>query len=135
MLGFQPQRQMMLHPVLLEARQTAPNQILMTYDRRAESASATNVSNYWIRGNAGALGIASVGMGEALSAENAIRSDRAVITAADNTGMRYLMTFRDNAMTGVPYIVLPCFVNLEGMTGYRGGNWGPMSRNVFIGER
>ncbi len=50
------------HPVLVEARQTAPNQILITYDQRSDLASATNVSNYWIRSNMGPAGIASVGM-------------------------------------------------------------------------
>ncbi|MEC0249013.1 hypothetical protein P4H65_24795 [Paenibacillus chitinolyticus] len=121
------------HPVLVEARQTAPNQILMTYDQRSDLASATNVSNYWIRSNMGPADIASAGMSEALTAANAIRPDMAMITPADNSRMRFLLTFRVNAMRGVMYTVLPCFVNLEGMTGFRGENWGPFSRNMFIG--
>lgn len=133
MLSLYAERQMMPHPVIVEARQIAPNQILMTYDQRSDFASATNVSNYWIRSNIGPVGIASVGMLDALTAENSIRPDMAMITPADNSRMRYIMTFRVNAMSGVMYIVLPCFVNLEGMTGFRGGNWGPFSRNMFIG--
>jgi hypothetical protein len=81
----------------------------------------------------GPVGIASVGMKDALTAENAIRTDMAMITPADNSMMRYFMTFRVNAMSGVMYTVLPCFVNLEGMTGFRGENWAPFSRNMFIG--
>lgn len=127
------EQQIVPHPVLTEARQVAPNQILMTYDQRADFASATNVSNYWIRGSMGATGIASVNMGNMLVAENAIRPDMAMITAADNSMMRFVMTFRMNITRGVTYIVLPCFVNLEGMSGYRGENWGPFSRNMFIG--
>lgn len=134
MLGFYPEREMMPHPIITEARQIAANQILMTYDQRTDLASATNVSNYWIRSNMGPVGIASVGMKEALTANNAIRPDMARITPADNSRMRYIMTFRVNAMSGVMYTVLPCFVNLEGMTGFRGENWSPFSRNMFIGR-
>jgi hypothetical protein len=78
-------------------------------------------------------GIATVGMGEALTPSNAIRPDAGMITQVDNSNMRFYMTFRVNAMSGVMHTVLPCFVNLEGMTGFRGENWGPFSRNVFIG--
>lgn len=126
-------QQIVPHPVLTEVRQVAPNQILMTYDQRADLASVANVSNYWIRGNMGAMGIASVNMGNMLTSQNAIRPDMAMIAPADNSMMRYVMTFRVNITRGVMYIVLPCFVNLEGMTGYRGENWGPFSRNMFMG--
>lgn len=127
-------RQVVPHPIIVEARQIAPNQILITYDQRTDLASATNVSNYWIRSNMGPVGIATVGMSDALTAENSIRPNMARITPADNSRMRYVMTFRTNAMSGVMYIVLPCFVNLEGMSGFRGGNWGPSSKNMFIGK-
>lgn len=133
MSGFYTERQMIPHPILLEARQIASNQILLTYDKRTDLASTTNVSNYWIRSNMGPVGIASVGMKDALTAQNAISPDMAMITPADNSMMRYVMTFRVNAMSGIMYTVLPCFVNLEGMTGYRGENWAPFSRNMFIG--
>ncbi|WP_227011839.1 hypothetical protein [Paenibacillus lutimineralis] len=127
------ERQTIPHPILLEARLIASNQILLSYDKRTDLASATNVSNYWIRSNMGPVGIASVGMSDALTAENAIRPDMAMITPADNSMMRYVMGFRVNAMPGIMYTVLPCFVNLEGMTGYRGENWAPFSRNMFFG--
>jgi hypothetical protein len=125
---------MIPHPILVEVRQTAPNQLLMMYDQRADLASATNVSNYWIRSNMERpTGIASLGMSEALTASNAIRPDMAMITPVDNSKMRFVMTFRANAMSSVLYVVLPCFVNLEGRTGFRGENWGSFSRNMFIG--
>ncbi|HEY4390897.1 MAG TPA: hypothetical protein VGN02_06070, partial [Paenibacillus sp.] len=79
------ERQTIPHPILLEARLIASNQILLSYDKRTDLASATNVSNYWIRSNMGPDGIASVGMSDALTAENAIRPDMAMITPADNT--------------------------------------------------
>ncbi|PFA69779.1 hypothetical protein CN378_03155 [Bacillus sp. AFS015802] len=134
MLNFHAARQMVPHPILLEATQIASNQILLTYDKRTDLSSATNVSNYWIRSNMGPADIASVGMKDALTAENAIRPDMATITPADNSRMRYILTFRVNAKSGVMYTVLPCFVNLEGMTGFRGENWAPFSRNMFIGN-
>ncbi|MFJ7826122.1 hypothetical protein [Psychrobacillus sp. NPDC096623] len=125
---------MITHPILLEVRQIAPNQILIQYDQRTDLASAMNVSNYWIRSNMERpAGIATVGMGSALTASNAIRPDMAMITLADNSNMRFVMTFMVNAMSGVMHTVLPCFVNLEGGSGYRGENWGPFSRNMFIG--
>ena len=43
--------QMVPHPVLTVARQTAPNQIEITYDQPTDLESATNVRNYWIRNN------------------------------------------------------------------------------------
>ena len=55
------------------------------------------------------------------------------ITPVDNSKMTFIMMFRVNAMSGVLYVVLPCFINLEGRTGFMGGNWGPFSRNMFIG--
>jgi len=126
-------RQMVAHPILLEARQISSNQILMTYDKPTDLTSATNVSNYWIRSNMGPVGIASVGMKEALTAENAIRPDMGMIAPVDNSKMRFVIAFRTNAMQGVMYTVLPCFVNLEGMSGFMGENWGPNSKNMFIG--
>jgi hypothetical protein len=124
----------MSHPVVVEARQIAMNQILVTYDQPADLASATNISNYWIRSNMpNPNDIASVGMGEALTRENTIRADKGMIAAIDNSKMRFVMTFNTNATMGVLYILLPCFVNLEGRSGYTGANWGPFSRNMFIG--
>jgi hypothetical protein len=120
---------MIPHPILLEARQVSPNQILIIYDQRTDLASATNISNYWIRSNVAPVGIASVGMKDALTESNAIRPDMGMITPVDNSKMRFVMTFRVNAMSGIMYTVLPCFVNLEGRTGYRGA----FSRNMFIG--
>lgn len=94
-----PERQTIPHPILLEVRQTAPNQILMMYDKRTDLASATNVSNYWIRSNmARPAGVASLGMSEALTPENAIRHEIGRITPVDNTNMRFVITFRGNAM-------------------------------------
>jgi hypothetical protein len=129
------ERQTITHPILVEVRQTAPNQLLMTYDQQTDLASATNVSNYWIRSNmARPVGVASLGMSDALTPENAIRHEMGRITPVDNTNMRFVITFRGNAMSGVLHVVLPCFVNLEGRTGFRGGNWGPFSRNAFVGK-
>ncbi|WP_144572720.1 hypothetical protein [Bacillus paramycoides] len=126
-------RQMAAHPILLEARQISSNQILMTYDKPTDLVSATNVSNYWIRSNMGPDGIASVGMKDALTAGNAIRPDMGMIAPVDNSKMRFVINFRVNVTRGVMYTVLPCFVNLEGMSGFMGENWGPDSKNMFIG--
>jgi len=49
MVTYHDNRQKLPHPILLEARQIAPNQILINYDQRTDLASATNISNYWIR--------------------------------------------------------------------------------------
>jgi hypothetical protein len=132
MFSFDAERQMMPHPILLEVRQTGLNQILMTYDKRTDLASASNVANYWIRSNM-PVGIASVGMKDALTAENAIRPDMAMITPADNSMMRYFMTFRANVVSGAMYTVLPCFVNLEGMTGFR-EKTGPRLAEICLWE-
>ena len=65
-----------MHPILIDVRQIAPNQILMMYDLRTDLESATNVANYWIRSNSvRPTGISGVGMSPALSAANAIRPD------------------------------------------------------------
>ncbi|QFF98889.1 hypothetical protein PB01_08610 [Psychrobacillus glaciei] len=125
---------MITHPILLEARQIGPNQILINYDQRTDLASAMNVSNYWIRSNVERpVGVATVGMSAALSASNSIRPDVGMITPLDDSNMRFVMTFTVNIMSGGMYTVLPCFVNLEGRSGYKGENWGPLSRNMFIG--
>jgi hypothetical protein len=120
----------------LEARQIAPNQILITYDQRTDLASATKISNYWIRSNIEHpifTGISTEGMDYELTGSNSIRPDTGIILPIDNSNMRFVMTFRVNAISGLMHIVLPCFVNLEGMTGYDDANWGPFSRNMFIG--
>jgi hypothetical protein len=52
------------------------------YDQRTDLASAMNVSNYWIRSNmARPDGVASLGMSEALTPENAIRPELGMIVA------------------------------------------------------
>jgi hypothetical protein len=122
------------HPLLRETRQVAPNQILITYDQRTDLASAAKISNYWIRSNReNPPDIASLGMGEALTPDNAIHPEIGMIRPLDQSKMRFIMAFRANAARGVLYVVLPCFVNLEGRSGFRGDNWGPFSRNYFIG--
>ncbi|SFE73385.1 hypothetical protein SAMN05216378_3880 [Paenibacillus catalpae] len=121
------------HPVLVSARQSAANQILLTYDRRTDLESAVKLSNYWIRSNAGPNGAASVNMGDALSAANAIQPNMAMIMPTDNTNMNFTLTLRNNIPPRTLYIVLPCFVNAEGSTGFSGENWGPYSMNMFIG--
>lgn len=132
--SFDERETVMPHPVVMEARQIAPNQLLITYDQPTDLVSATNISNYWIRSNMSTpTDIASLGMGEALTKDNTIRADRGMITPIDNSKMRFVMTFNTNATMGVNYIVLPCFVNLDGRTGFTGANWGPFSRNMFIG--
>jgi hypothetical protein len=136
MVTYQDNRQKLPHPILLEASQIAPNQILLNYDHRTDLASATNVSNYWIRSNIEhpiPTGITTEGMDYALTESNAIRPDAGMITPIDNSNMRFVMTFRVNAISGLVHTVLPCFVNLEGRTGYDSVNWGPFSRNMFIG--
>ncbi|WP_319805973.1 hypothetical protein [Bacillus cereus] len=135
MAYYHDTRQKLPHPILLEARQIEPNQILITYDQRTNLASATNVSNYWIRSNIEhpiTNGITTEGMDWALTESNSIRPDVAMITPIDNTNMRFIMTFRFKAISGLMHIVLPCFVNLEEKTGFDGENWGPFSRNAFI---
>lgn len=131
---FDERETVMPHPVVVEARQIALNQILVTYDQPADLASATNISNYWIRSNMPTPSdIASVGMGEALTRDNTIRANHGMIAALDNSKTRFVITFNSNATMGVLYLLLPCFVNLEGKSGYTGANWGPFSRNMFIG--
>lgn len=126
-------QQVIPHPILLKARQIAPNQISIKYDQPTDLASATTISNYWIRGNMGPDNIASVGMSDALTKSNTIRPDMGIITPVDHSKRRFVLTFRANAMSGVLYIVLPCFVNLEGSSGYGGANWDAFSKNMFIG--
>lgn len=122
-------------PIILKAVQTAPNQILITYDKRVDLESATNVSNYWIRSTNEkpiTVGISTEGMDLALIDENALRSDLAVITPADHSALNFLITFRYNAVPGLLHVVLPCYVNVENSNGYAGANWGPISQNMFI---
>jgi hypothetical protein len=128
-----PLERQTVHPVLTTVRQTAANQILLSYDRPADLTSAVQVSNYWIRSNAGPNGAATVNMGDALSAANAIRSDSAVINPADNSGMHFILTRRNSIPSRTLYIVLPCYVNAAGGTGFTGENWGPYSMNMFLG--
>lgn len=136
MVYFHDNRQKPPHPILLEARQIAPNQIFIRYDQRTDLSSATNVANYWIRSNIEhpiTTGISTEGMDWELTQSNSIRPDAGIIEPVDNTNMRFVMTFRANAISGLMHIVLPCFVNLEGRTGFDGANWVPFSRNMFIG--
>ncbi len=129
-------RQKLPHPILLEARQIAPNQIFLQYDQRTNLASATNVANYWIRSNIEhpiPTGISTEGMDYALTDSNSVRPDVSIIRPVDDSKMRFVMTFRLNAITGLMHHVLPCFVNLEGRTGFDDANWGPFSKNTFIG--
>jgi hypothetical protein len=128
-----PIRQTASQPIVVQTRQVGANQILFTYNQRADLASATNVSNYWIRSNAGPNGVASLSMGDALMRANAIRPDLGMIRPVDDTKMNFIMTFRNNIPSGTLYVLLPCFVNQEGGSGFTGGNWGPSSMNMFIG--
>ncbi|WP_338778927.1 hypothetical protein [Metabacillus sp. FJAT-52054] len=119
-------------PKLLEARQTAANQIEMVYDRPCDLASAVKVTNYWIRvSQAQPTGIGTVGMNGRLLPSNSLTPQNSVIAPTDSTKMRFTILFKQNAVPGIVHEVLPCFVNQEGHTGYRGENWDQDSRNQF----
>ncbi|ANS74530.1 hypothetical protein AWM70_07975 [Paenibacillus yonginensis] len=133
MYNFHVDRQRVPHPVITNTRQVASNQILFSYDQRTDMGSAINLSNYWIRSNAGPNGIASVNMGDMLSSSNALKPEMAIIRPIDHSKMNFTMTFANRIPSGILYILLPCFVNLEGSSGYTGENWGPFSMNMFIG--
>ncbi|MFJ5624997.1 hypothetical protein ACIQD3_20270, partial [Peribacillus loiseleuriae] len=130
------ERQMVPHPILLVARQTATNQIEMIYDQPTDLESATNVSNYWIRNNLDRPSdIATVARDDMmLLPTNSLTSNMSMIMPVDNSGKRFFITFNMNATPGVQYTVLPCFVNLRGKKGFRGENWGPGSRNTFTAQ-
>ncbi|MGX2962054.1 hypothetical protein JNUCC23_22905 (plasmid) [Peribacillus sp. JNUCC 23] len=128
--------QMVPHPILLVARQTAPNQIEMVYDQPTDLESATNVRNYWIRNNLDRPSdIATVARDDMmLLPTNSLTSNMAMITPVDNSRTRFIITFNMNATPGVQYTVLPCFVNLRGKKGFGGENWGPESSNTFTAQ-
>ncbi|AZB44682.1 hypothetical protein CEF21_00570 [Bacillus sp. FJAT-42376] len=114
------------------ARQTAANQIEIVYDRPCDLASALKVTNYWIRVNqAQPSGIGTVGMNGQLLASNSLTPQNSVIAPSDSSKMRFTISFRQSAVSGVVHEVLPCFVNEEGHTGYRGENWDQDSSNQF----
>ena len=129
--------QMVPHPVLTLARQIAPNQIEIMYDQPTDLESATNVFNYWIRNNLDRPSdIATVEEGNVnLTPTNSLTPNMARITPVGNSKTRFVITFNVNATPRVQYTVLPCFVNLEGRTGFRGENWGPESRNTFTAQK
>ncbi|EIT86673.1 hypothetical protein A374_03844 [Fictibacillus macauensis ZFHKF-1] len=122
------------YPVVLKVEQIARNKILVTYDRPTDLSSATTITNYWIRGNQAPDNAASLGMDPALSSDNSLRPGQARITAVDASQTTYVITFWQPITRGVIYIVLPCFVSKLGSSGFQGVNWGPYSRNVWIGK-
>ncbi|WP_249365731.1 hypothetical protein [Cytobacillus citreus] len=124
--------QMVPHPVLTVARQTAPNQIEITYDQPTDLESATNVRNYWIRNNLDRPSdIATVERGNMnLLPTNSLTPNMVRITPVGNSKKRFLMTFNLNATPGVQYTVLPCFVNLEGRTEVLEGKIGVLKAGI-----
>ncbi|MBS2970913.1 hypothetical protein J9317_19400 [Metabacillus sp. KIGAM252] len=119
-------------PKLLEAKQTAANQIEMVFDRPCEPASAVKMTNYWIRvSQPRPLGIGTMAMNDRLLPSNSLTPHNSVIAQTDATKMRFTILFTQNAVSGIVHEVLPCFINEEGHTGYRGENWDHDSRNQF----
>ncbi|UOQ43794.1 hypothetical protein MUN89_18220 [Halobacillus salinarum] len=126
----------MPHPILLSAIQRSPNQIELVYDQPVDLQSATNVSNYWIRNNLDRpADIATLGRNDMmLLPTNSLTPNMAMITPMDNSKQRFILAFNVNATPGVQYTVIPCFVNLEGRTGYGGDNLSPRSENIFTAQ-
>ncbi|EIT86672.1 hypothetical protein A374_03839 [Fictibacillus macauensis ZFHKF-1] len=121
------------HPVIVEVRQISRNQLLIAYDQQADLATATRIQNYWIRSNKGVGDIASLNMEDGLSMMNSLRPGMATIEPVRNSRRRFLITFKQPAMRGVTYIVLPCYVGLSGQPQFGGANWGAYSHNTFVG--
>jgi hypothetical protein len=69
-------------------------------------------------------------MGEMITRDNTIHPEIGMISPIDNSRMRFVLTSRANAVPGFLHAVLPCFVNLEGRTGFTGADWGPFSRKI-----
>lgn len=81
-----------------------------------------------------ANGVASLRMSEALTRENTIRPEMGRISPIGHSKRRFIITFQKSTRPGVLYVVVPCFVNVEGRSGYGGANWDAYSRNAFIGN-
>lgn len=123
-------------PNLLKAKQVAPNQIQLLFDRPVNRLAATSARSYWIRNTVDRpADIASIGKNDPVIRQTALTPDRVVITPVDSTGTHFVMTFTVNATPGMQYTVIPCFITTPDRSGYNGGNFSPVSRNTFIARR
>ncbi|MTH55792.1 hypothetical protein GKZ89_20585 [Bacillus mangrovi] len=117
------------------AKQIAKNQVEMVYDRPCDLESALKVTNYWIRVNRKQpVGIGTVGEDGKLTAGNSLQPQNTAVAPADQSKMRFILTFSKQAAPGVIHEVLPCFVSQDGHSGYRGENWDQTSENQFTGR-
>lgn len=119
-------------PMLTGVRQTAVNQIEITYNKKADITKATTPTNYWVQSTKQVkpTGIATLGKGEKISNDNALTAARVVIRPADRSGTKFTLTFRENITPNEEYKLIICYVTVPGGAPYTGDN----GSAVFTGK-
>lgn len=119
-------------PMLTGVRQTAMNQIEITYDKKADMTKATTPSNYWVQSTqeVNPAGIATLGKDQKIGSENALTADKVMIKAADRSGKKFALTFKENIKPGSEYKLIICYVTVPGGAPYTGDN----GSAVFTGK-
>lgn len=111
-------------PMLQVAKQVAPNKLQITYDKAADNAKATDISNYWIQNldSNEAVGVASLGKDQKINAGNALSEKKAKVVALNGSEMEFEITFREPITPGVNYKLIICYVSAPGAKQYDGDN-------------
>lgn len=119
-------------PRVAEVKLVSGNVLEVAFDQPVDLKSGTNPSNYWIRtSEAKPTGIATLGKDDKTSSKNALTAEMVTIAPKDGSNKVMVFTFKDQATPKVSYSLVPCFVNMPGSEGYRGGNFTSASRLDF----
>lgn len=111
-------------PMLTGVRQTAMNQIEITYDKKADMTKATTPTNYWVQSTqqVNPTGIATLGKDQKIGSDNTLTADKVMIKAADRSGKKFTLTFKENITKGSEYKLIICYVTVPGGAPYTGDN-------------
>lgn len=111
-------------PMLMGVKQTAKNQIEITYDKQADMTKATTPTNYWVQSTqeVNPTGIATLGKDQKINDSNSLTSNKVMIKAADRSGKKFTLTFKENITSGSEYKLIICYVTVPGGAPYTGDN-------------
>lgn len=111
-------------PMLKEVRQTAANQLVVTYDQPVDQAKGITPTNYWIQSTTDVRpsGIATLGKNDQVGPNNSLTANQVTITPLDSQNQSFVLTFNQNITKGASYKMIICYVTVPGAPPFTGDN-------------
>jgi hypothetical protein len=111
-------------PMLVKLEQISPNQIQISYDRDVDVMLGMKSTNYWVKDTMNAIpkGIATLGKNDNVNSGNSLTDSLVRIDPKNGSAKTFILTFNRAIPSGAEYMLIICYVTVEGAPPYSGAN-------------